>query len=121
MTHERGTNLTIPCGVLIGDVSRQKGYRVQWDKLRKDDTIVYTAITYRSGSEDSLVSADKLHVLNLTDFSLQVFNHSQDDLVYQCTVTTATHSHAGDAKTAISLECGKYPMMPHGNGSVILC
>lgn len=111
LTSRHGADLTIPCGVTIGTVSRRTFFQVHWNRHDEDGSYLGALITYNSKHNTETILTDGPYTLNVTDFSLEV-NNLSEDLALSCQITTHIEPGPGTtvvfAKTHVSLtECGK--------------
>ena len=121
--HGLGTNFTLPCGVIIGDISRQIHHRVQWllYMVPPAPGAVHTRLFLYDSSQDddSTMEFDGMYQFNpsnqnfslhVTDFVVDTGSLQQHVVYYECTVTTYIRgsSFLGTATTNVTFEFGMY-------------
>ena len=121
--HGLGTNFTLPCGVTIGDISRQMRHRVQWllYMVPPAPGAVHTRLFLYDSSQDdsSMMEFDGMYQFNpsnqnfslhVTDFAVDTVSLQQHVVYYECTVTTDIRgsSFLGTATTNVTFEFGMY-------------
>ena len=119
--HGLGTNFTLPCGVTIGDISRQMHHRVQWLLYMVSPGTVHTRLFLYDSSQDdsSTMEFDGMYQFNpsnqnfslhVTDFAVDTVSLQQHVVYYECTVTTYIQgfSTSETATTNVTFEFGMY-------------
>jgi len=98
--HGLGTNFTLPCGVEIGEISRQMRHRVQWllymvppspgadfSPLFRYDSSENDNSTMEFDSLYQFDPSNQNFSLHVTDFAVDTGSLQQHDVYYECTVT----------------------------------